>query len=248
MTTNMLSISRSLAAAWIWLYTAGASANEREARRSELLSDLHDHVEAEQAEGRSAAAIATQVVLRVVGGMKDDVAWSAPQLPRSLPERLESGSETLRHPATLRLLVPIVALLGMVNWIFMSDDDLGWPHFLLLNIISLAVIVLMANHERPWARRVLNAYFLLMIAVTAAVILWVTVEYRLYETPILDQTLLRIEPAALLNGGIVMVALTVAFIVMCLIFTILSVIVCYSALNSSASGMRLMAQTIRRLT
>ena len=130
----------------------------------------------------------------------------------------------------------------------MFDDSLTWDHRLLINVITLAIIVLMANRQRSWARRVLNAYLWFTVIITIAVVLWVAVEYRPYEAPILDQTLLRIEPAALLIGGVAMAALAVAFIVMCAIFTALSVIVCYSALKSGAGGMRLMAAGIRRLT
>ena len=57
-----LSIAQSLAATWISFYTSGAPGIEREARRDEVLSDLHDHVETERAEGRNPAGIAAYVV------------------------------------------------------------------------------------------------------------------------------------------------------------------------------------------
>ncbi len=179
-----LSIARSFAKLWTRLYTSTAPRDERENRRAEVLSDLHEHIEDSRAEGHRPDEIAVQVLIRIVWGMKDDVAWSMPYLPSTLEERLQRGSESIGHMRTPGFLVAALALLGFMNLgLFMSDQNETWIEWVFLNGSIPIVTFVMWNRERKWARRIINCYVCVMIMAIVGLITWVVLHFRLYENP-----------------------------------------------------------------
>lgn len=79
-------MSRTLAAAlaivrgWTRLYTAYMEPPARDARRAEIESDLWELHEDARRRGASPEAIAVHMLLRLVFGLVDDVAWRAEQV------------------------------------------------------------------------------------------------------------------------------------------------------------------------
>ena len=180
----LVSIAMSIVRAWTRLYTMSAPEGERDERRAEVLSDLHDHVSDSRGEGRGSAEVALQLLSRMVLGMRDDVAWSAPYLPATLAERLERGSEGLSRVRMPKWMVPSMALFAMINLSFLSDGGKQWAELLGFNVIALAVVVVIHNQQRGWARWIIQRWSVLAIVSLAAFFAWATFEYRLHREPL----------------------------------------------------------------
>ena len=187
---------RSFVKAWTWLYTSVAPEGERSPRRAEVLSDLHEHIEDSRAEGHRPAEIAVQVLLRMLCGVKDDLAWSAPYFPNAMAERLGRGGETLGRFKTPTVVITSLALFSMLNVsFFVSDGDKPWTVFLGMNVSASAVIIVMHNQERPWARRILHWYLAAATASLVGVLVWAVLHHRLYEMPGFYQLMLQVAVA-----------------------------------------------------
>ena len=193
-----LPLSLSFARLWMSIYTAGVPSNLREDRRAEILSDLHEQVTDIREQGYRPDEIAITIMLRVVRGMKDDVAWSAPHLPGALAEQFERGSEALSHIGTPKFITTAMAVIGMMNcaWL-MSDGDKTWVSWFILNGVALTFSVLMGNQQHRWARRLILLFMGLAFVGGLATILYLVLDRRLYESPSFNQTMLGFALALL---------------------------------------------------
>ena len=179
-----LPIARSLGKGWTWLYTAVAPEAEREARRSEVLSDLFEHVENAMTEGYRPAEVGVQIVLRVVIGIKDDLAWFSPYLLNTIVAKLENVSEALRLMETPKEVTSYLAFFSMINLLFFfSDGQQSLMECLGLNVVALGVVVATRNRHHKWVRRVINWYLGVGMALTAALLVWIVIHYRLHQMP-----------------------------------------------------------------
>ena len=186
-----LPLAKSFARLWMSIYAAGVPSNLREDRRAEILSDLHEQVTDFLEQGYRPDEIAIRIVLRVVRGMKDDVAWSAPYLPEALAEQFKRGSEALRHIGTPKFITTAMAVVGMMNcaWL-MSDEDKTWVSWFIFNGGALTVSVLMGNQQHRWARRLILLFMGLAFGGGLATILYLVLDRRLYESQSFNQTML----------------------------------------------------------
>ena len=130
--------------------------------------------------------------MRVVRGVKDDLAWSAPYLPSMLAEQFERLSEALRNVRTLTPAISALAVLGMMNAsLAVSDGDKAWAEWLRTNGAVLAAIVLMWNQQHRWARRIFHLGIFLTVFMAVGVLLWVVLNHRLYEIPTFNQSMVQ---------------------------------------------------------
>jgi len=154
-----LTIAKHIVMTWVRLYTAIVP-ELGEARRAEVLSDIHDQISSSLTEGYRPAEIALQILLRWVMGFLDDVAWCAPSVPSMLADKVARFSESLRNFRTPKLVIPSLAIFGIVNLAFFnSDSDQTLVTWLGLNFWTIAMILLMSKQQHTWARRVLYALF-----------------------------------------------------------------------------------------
>ena len=182
-----LPAARFLVAAWVGLYTLAAPQEERESRRAEIRSDLHEHIDADQGEGIGSTAIAIRIFLRMLCGLPGDVAWAVPYFPATLARGLMRGSEIITRPETLKGLVPVLAVLCVFSWLSSFSDDSSTIR-LAYSVGVPAVMLVMSQQHRSWVRRTANLLLDLLVGLTgvAAVSLfvWITVQYRLYQVPV----------------------------------------------------------------
>ena len=161
-----------------------------------MLSDLHEHIQDSKAEGHRPAEIAVLVLLRMLCGIKDDLAWSAPYLPSAMAERLERRGETLSHLKTPTVVITSLAFFSWLNVsFFVSDGDEPWTVLLGMNVSASGVIFVMHNQQRPWARRILHWYLGIATASLVGVLVWVVVHHRLYEMPGFYRLMLQVAVA-----------------------------------------------------
>ena len=196
--TYALPMVTSFVKAWTWLYTVAVPEGERNNRRAEVLSDLHEHIHDSRAKGHRPAKIAVHVLLRMLCGVKDDLAWSAPYLPSVMAERLESGGEALSHLKTPTVTVTSLATVSLLNLsFFMSEGDKAWTVLIGMNVSACGVIFVMHNQQRLWARRILNWYLGIATTLLFGVLVWVVLYHRVYEVPDFYRLLLQFAVAML---------------------------------------------------
>ena len=193
-----LKLVSSLVKAWTWLYTSVAPEGERSNRREEVLSDLHEHIQDSRAGGHRPAEIAVHLLLRMLCGVKDDLAWSAPYLPSAMAERLERGGEALSQFRTPTAVITSLAVFSLLNAsLFLSDGDKPWTEFLVMNVSACAVIFVMHHQQRPWARRIIQWYLGIATALLVSVLVWVVLYHRVYEMPGFYRLMLQFAVAML---------------------------------------------------
>jgi len=154
-----LPIAKHIVTGWVRLYTAIVPELGK-ARRAEVLAHIHDQISSSLAEGYRPAEIALQILLCWVTGFLDDVLWCLPSVPLMLANKVAILSESLRNFRTPKLVIPSLAIFGIVNLAFFkSDSDRTLVTWLGLNFWTIAMILLMSKQQHTWARRVLYALF-----------------------------------------------------------------------------------------
>lgn len=193
-----LPATRSMVIGWSWLYTLAAPEEEREARRAEILSDLHEQINDCQEEGLGTVAIAIRVFLRFLWGVPSDIVWAVGFLPATLAQNLTGASEAIKRPDTLKLLAPWLAVLTVLNGGVIASDD-GWPTVLALNVGMVVALGYLWKQHLSWVRRIF--YFWCGFAAFALIgfLVFMTIQYRLYQMPNFYPGLL-----ALLSVGLAM--------------------------------------------
>ena len=119
----------------------------------------------------------------------------------TLAQRLVKGSAALSQVRTPVRLISSVGMLGLMNWLYyMSEDELSGIEWLSLNIGLIAVIAVMWNEHHSWARLVIRVFLGLTAVIMVGVLVWVAVQYRLYEIPLFYQYMLAMVPGPLVIG------------------------------------------------
>ena len=180
---------------WAWIYTALAPKNDRDSRRAEILSDLHDHREQLLREGHRPVEAGVLIFLRMITGAMDDVGWAWPHLCSIFVGKLHSGKISAQRIVTRKVLVMSVACLGFVNFLFfVADIEHTFLEWSVHNISAVLASVLICHQEHPTARRVLNGFMGAAIVSGTAFMAWLVIEHRLYDEPLFRQLMLSTLP------------------------------------------------------
>ena len=180
---------------WVRIYTVLAPRDDRDSRRAEILSDLHDHREQLLQEGHRPVEAAVLIFLRMITGAMDDVAWAWPHLGTNLVGKLNSGKISAQRIVTRKVLVLSAACLGFANCLFFAADiDHTLLEWSVHNLGAVLASVLICHQEHPTARRVLNGLMGAAIVSGTALMAWLVVEYRLYDEPLFRQMMLSAMP------------------------------------------------------
>ena len=163
----MTALVIAFARAWVRLYTRGLPAAVRDARRSELESDLWEQRHEEAARGRRPAATALRLLGRAVRGAPADLAWRFEQRDRgAVVRRLRAAG---RHgwtgfPAFVALAYLTVATgLG-------TTGAAGPPEKLAMGAGAAAILCGMAGLWRG-SRRVAAAWLVCLGALVPALVI-----------------------------------------------------------------------------
>ncbi len=180
---------------WTWIYTVVAPKDDRDSRRAEILSDLHEHREDLQGQGHRPVEVAVLIFLRMLAGAIDDVAWAWPHLCQILMGKLNSSKSSTQRIMTRKLLVTSIACLGFINCLFFAADidhtPLEWAAH---NLGAVLASVLICHQEHPTARRVLYGLMGVAIASGTFLLAWLVIDYRLYDEPLFRQMMLSALP------------------------------------------------------
>lgn len=104
---------------WVWFYTLGLPASERDARAAEIESDIWEEVEFARGQGKLARFVTLQICSRLLLGIPMDLSWRLSGSGRerenlggdsaSLQQR---GSDALRLALRSRLVIGSLAVTG----------------------------------------------------------------------------------------------------------------------------------------
>ena len=193
----LLPTAKLILTSWTWFYTMAAPEDERESRRAEIRSDLHEQISASREARLNSAEIAAQVLLRMVCGFKGDLAWCVAELS-TLPCRLERGSEILRRTRAPKQFIVILGGLGMVNFILlMSNDNQQVSLWVAYNAGLPFMGGLMMNQQCVWARRALYSIVGTCVLMSLVVIAWAVIHYQLYQNLYFVSSMLGLLPILL---------------------------------------------------
>jgi len=174
--THALTITKHIVMAWVWLYSAIAPKEDRDGRRE--LINTH------QKAGYAPREIAVRVLECGVIGMVDDMAWCIPFVPErlaDLADRIKGRSDTLRHYRIPNAMIAGVATLGLMNYSFFSSNNQTLIDWLIMNGIVVVITVLLWKIRHPLVQRIFYSWMGVVIVAAIAVMVWVSIQYRLYE-------------------------------------------------------------------
>ncbi len=194
-----LPAARSILTAWTWLYTLAAPEEQRQSHRAEVCSALYEQIKDSRREGLGSVAIAIRVFFPMLWGLPGDIAWAAPYLPATLARSLMGVSEAISRPATLKLLAVGLAIFSVMNGLFVMSDD-GWPIGLAFNAGMVVGIGFLWKQHLSWVLRIINLCFGMGASMMIGFLVWVVVQYRLYQVPTFYPGML-----AVLSVGLAMV-------------------------------------------
>lgn len=182
---HALPIAKHIVIGWVWLYSAIAPKEDREGRRAEVLSHMHDLIDFCLEKGHTSREIAVLILENMVRGAADDVAWGIPFIPNrltALADRVKDWSEALRHSRVPSAMIAGVATLGPINYALFSSDNRTFVHWLIANGIVVVMTALLWKSRHPLVKRILYSWIGVAIIAAIAGIVWVSIQYHLYET------------------------------------------------------------------
>ena len=189
--TYALPVVTSLIKGWTWLYTLPAARPHREELRAHIVSALHDRTASGREEGYSPVQIALWEFFVWLSGAVGDVAWSAPLVLESIPERLERGGQTVRRFKTPALLIVTFGMFLMLNFFGLFAEDKQRADLIMMNFGVVGAAVLVWKQDQRWTRIVI--YSLLYGAILGLIGLFITfvVKHQAYNHPLFLQLMLE---------------------------------------------------------
>ena len=164
-----------------WLYGIFSS-EEGKAHGEEMLANLPDEIAYYRLEDDSNEVIAAKILFRLVTGLPDDIAMWAPSAPARFASKVAGWSETLRHYRIPNAMIVGVATLGLMNYSFFSShNNQTIGNWFLMNSVVILMTILLWKLKHPLARRILNTWIGVAIVAGTATMMWLTINYRLYE-------------------------------------------------------------------
>ena len=164
-----------------WLYGIFSS-EEGKAHGEEMLANLPNEIACYRLEGDSNEVIAAKILFRLVTGLPEDIAIWAPSAPARFADRAAEWSETLRHYRIPSAMIVGLATLGLMNYSFFSShNNQTVGNWFLMNSVVTVMTILLWKLKHPLARRILNIWIGVAIVAGIAIMMWLTINYRLYE-------------------------------------------------------------------
>lgn len=180
---HALTIVTRVVMGWVWLYSAVAPKEDRNGRRAEALSHIYELTNTYQKARYAPGEIAVRLLENGILGMPDDMAWSISSIHEGLADRVKGWSDALRRYKIPSEMIAGVGTLALINCSLSSSQSnptIGTR--LLVNGMVIAITVLIWKRNHPLARRIFNIWMGASILAGVAVMVWLTINYHLYET------------------------------------------------------------------
>ncbi len=192
-----LPIAKSLVKVWTWLYTWPAPRDERQSRRAEVVSDLHEQI-LDARIGSTETTVAFRILFRMLWGLKDDVVWFTPYLPALIAQKIESGGAILSRIRIPDLMVPSLAFLIVSNALLLvPSDSQAERDWISTNVSTLRVIgIIWIVYISPLGRLVESIMKIKTLLVTTVVVVILT-SLDLHNSPGFYRILIAVSPLIL---------------------------------------------------
>lgn len=195
---GVLPFAKWIVVAWTWLYSAPATDFDRQYLRDQVKYYLDEQISDDRAAGFSEASIAVRILIRKACELKEDISWSTSCLPEALAHSLERGSNAIGHVGTPTQIILPLATIGYMNCaFFMFEENKTWIDFLILNVGATVMSVLVWNQQHLWARRVVNLFGGLAVAMMFGIMVWTVFAHRLYDVPGFSEWMFAMLPFVL---------------------------------------------------
>ncbi|MBA7622293.1 hypothetical protein ES703_29668 [subsurface metagenome] len=163
-----------------WFYALFAG-EEGKAQCEEILANLHDEINDYRLAGDSNEVIAARIFLHLVTGLPGDIARCAPFVPSLLVDKIMGWGDNLRHYRIPTAMIAGVATLVPMNYSFFSSNNQTFFNWLIANGIVVVITVLLWKIKHPLVRRIFYSWMGVAMIAAVAVMVWVSIQYRLYE-------------------------------------------------------------------
>ena len=175
---------RILLTGWTKLHTAMAPEPQRSDIRQQTESDFHDQGQQLLGDGYHPAEAATRIFFRMLVHVPSDIVAAISYVPATLARRLENVAQAIRTRGTPKLAIIAVGLFAFMNTgALLSDSTPLWHELVKANAAAAAAVILTHYQNHTWAKRVMAGAICATLAGVVALLAWVTIENRLYESP-----------------------------------------------------------------
>ena len=195
---------------WTKLYTSFAPADQRDDRRRQIRSHLHEEEADWRLEGYAPPETAVKMLYESLTGVPDDLAWTKPFIVPTVARKLTEWSDVSGSSRAPEWLVKSVAILVFFNlWSWASGDYDALRDVLVANAVAPVVLAFVLHLDRPLVRRAVTAFLIVVAAVAIGGVLWAVFAFRLYDEPDLFRSLFRcalvfLPPFLILNTRLLM--------------------------------------------
>ena len=169
---------------WTKLHTAMAPEHQRSDIRQQTASDFHDQVQQLLGDGYHPAEVATRIFFRMLVHIPSDIAAAISYVPATLARNLETAAQAIRTRGTPELTIISVGLFAFMNTgTLLSDSTPLWRELLIANVSTAAAVIFVRYQNHAWAKRAMTGVLFATLSGVIALLAWVTIENRLYESP-----------------------------------------------------------------
>jgi hypothetical protein len=163
------------------LYRAFAS-EEGKAHSEDMLANLPDEITYYRLQGDPNEVIAARILLRLLTGLRGDLASWAPGIFPLLANKITEWSTVLRYCKIPSPMIAGVATLTLMNYsLFGSQGNPTTGTCVLVNGMVIAMVVLIWKRKHPVARRIFNIWMGITITAGITIMIWLTINHGLYE-------------------------------------------------------------------
>lgn len=163
------------------LYRAFAS-EEGKAHSEDMLANLPDEITYYSLQGNPNEVIAARILLRLLTGLRGDLASWAPSIVPLLANKVTEWSSVLRCCKIPSPMIAAVATLTLINYsLFSSQGNPTTGTCILVNSMVVAMVILIWKRKHPVARRIFNIWMGITVTAGVAIMIWLTINYGLYE-------------------------------------------------------------------
>jgi hypothetical protein len=179
---HALPLIKKIVMGWVWLYSSIAPEEDREGRRLEVLSHIHEMTNTLLKSGHTPGEIAVRMLEILVLGLVDDVSWSMQFMRGALADKIVGWSDSLRQSRVPAAMIAGVATLAPMNYgFFISPANQPLYLKIIMNAIIIGIITLLWKTKQPRARCIFNLLMSITVIAGIVAMMWLTINYHLYE-------------------------------------------------------------------
>ena len=181
--TVSLPVAKWIVMTWVRFYTSLVPPHMGKRRFDEMQSDVYEQITQLTSQNFRPSEIAPKLMYRWVMGLKNDLTWCAPYTPSILANKAAKLSQALWALRKSKLAIPAIGTVGFMNVAYLTsnNNERTWTLWLGMNAMATAMIALLSQQQKAWARRVLFAILGIASISMLGFMAWYIGPTKLYE-------------------------------------------------------------------